>query len=251
MQSIDIQTLQGIRDRLLDHPIYRELNTPERVRVFMKHHVFAVWDFMSLLKRLQQLLTVTEVPWMPGKPAQYARFINEIVLGEETDEDGHGGYISHFDLYREAMEEAGADAGLMQRFLDSVRGGESVAQALEDVGIPASVREFVQFTMQLAMEGKPHEVAAAFFYGREDIIPDMFTHLVTEIKERGGSADRLLYYLNRHIELDGDSHGPLAEQLLLYLCNDDPNKIAEAKRVAEACLEKRIVLWNGVLEEIL
>ena len=247
--TMDIQTLQAIRDRLLEHAIYRELNTPERVRVFMKHHVFAVWDFMSLLKRLQQLLTVTEVPWMPDKQTQYARFINEIVLGEETDEDGRGGFISHFDLYIEAMEEAGADVGPIRRFLERVRGGD-VLQALEDAEIPASVREFVRFTMGIAMEGKPHEVAAAFFYGREDIIPDMFSHLVGEIKEKGGSADRLLYYLNRHIELDGDTHGPLAEQLLVHLCAGDPQKTAEAQRVAEQCLEKRIVLWNGVLEEV-
>ncbi|MCX7571094.1 DUF3050 domain-containing protein [Tumebacillus sp. DT12] len=250
MQSVDTQRLTSVRDRLLGHPIYKELNTPEKVRVFMKHHVFAVWDFMSLLKRLQQLLTVTTVPWMPGKETRYARFINEIVLGEETDEDGEGGYISHFDLYLQAMEQCGADTEPVKEFLAALEQGASVEHALEKAGMPESVHQFVSFTMDIAMNGKPHEVAAAFFFGREDIIPDMFGHLVGEIEQRGGEVDRLVYYLKRHIELDGDSHGPLAEQLLDHLCGGDPQKIAEAERTAEECLEKRIELWGGVLGEV-
>ncbi|MBL0386996.1 DUF3050 domain-containing protein [Tumebacillus sp. ITR2] len=250
MKTLDIQAMQETRDRLLEHEIYRELNTPDKVRTFMKHHVFAVWDFMSLLKRLQNLLTDVSVPWMPGKPTQYARFINEIVLGEETDEDGNGGFISHFDLYLEAMEQVGADVRPIQHFLQGVRDGQSVEKSFEEVGVPDSVSGFVTQTMQIALHGKPHEVAAAFFYGREDIIPDMFTHLVKDIQEQGQEVDRLVYYLNRHIELDGDSHGPLAEQLLKYLCGDDPAKLQEAMQTAQQCLETRIKLWQGVVDEV-
>ncbi len=244
------QTFERVRDSLLQHPVYQELTSAERVRAFMEHHVFAVWDFMSLLKRLQRELTVTTVPWMPGNEAQYARFINEIVLGEETDEDGQGGYISHFDLYIQAMEEAGADTSPIRSFLNRLEQGGSIAQALEAPEIPASVRQFVETTLEIAIDGKPHQVAAAFFFGREDIIPDMFTHLVRELEEGGKPTDRLLYYLKRHIELDGDEHGPLAERLLAYLCAGDLRREQEALETAERCLESRIKLWDGVREQL-
>ncbi|PWK04990.1 DUF3050 domain-containing protein [Tumebacillus permanentifrigoris] len=250
MKTLDIQNMQSIRDRLLEHDIYKELNTADKVRTFMKHHVFAVWDFMSLLKRLQQLLTDVNVPWMPGRETQYARFINEIVLGEETDEDGAGGYISHFDLYLQAMEQVGADTAPILNFLQEVREGKSIEDALTVVGVPESVRQFVSQTMHLALHGESHEVAAAFFYGREDIIPDMFTHLVRDIEGQGREVDRLVYYLHRHIELDGDSHGPLAGKLLQSLCGDDPEKLQAAVQTAEASLEARIRLWQGVVDDV-
>lgn len=250
MQSFDMQFVEGIRTRLLGHPMYKELDSADKVRVFMQHHVFAVWDFMSLLKRLQQLLTSTTVPWMPGKEATYARFINEIVLGEESDEDGHGGYVSHFDLYGQAMQQCGADLEPMRRFIGRLEHGMNVEDAVKASDIPESVQKFVTSTMDIAMNGKPHEVAAAFFFGREDIIPDMFTHLLQEMQQQGASTDRLVYYLNRHIELDGDTHGPLAEQLLAYLCAGDPVRIQEARATAERCLEDRIALWNGVWDEL-
>ncbi|MGZ4135691.1 MAG: DUF3050 domain-containing protein [Tumebacillaceae bacterium] len=250
MKTIEQDPLQVIRASLLAHPLYAELDAPEKVRIFMRHHVFAVWDFMSLLKRLQQLLTVTTVPWMPGKETTYARFINEIVLGEETDEDGEGGYISHFDLYLQAMKEVGADTSEMEEFLHRMEQGASVEEALRVTEMPESVRSFVQQTMRIVQTGGAHEVAAAFFFGREDIIPDMFTHLVREIEENGDSAKRLVYYLQRHIELDGDQHGPLAQRLLDYLCGDDPKRIEEAQQTAKQCLESRIRLWDGVVADV-
>lgn len=244
------ESTQLIREQLLKHPVYAQMNTPERVRVFMKHHVFAVWDFMSLLKKLQQSLTCVEVPWLPRKNPDYARFINEIVVGEETDENGEGGYISHFELYLRAMEEVGADTTPIHQYLELVRAGHDPIQALQQEYIPHTVAHFVKHSLELAMNGQPHEVAAAFFFGREDLIPDMFTTLINELEQNGTATDRLQYYLNRHIELDGDEHGPLAEKLLRSLCEDDPTKIEQADRVAQSALHARIRLWDGVLKEI-
>jgi hypothetical protein len=250
VNTMTLSTIHPIRDELLNHPVYRSMNTPERVRIFMKHHVFAVWDFMSLLKSLQRALTCVDIPWIPNPHAEYARFINEIVIGEETDEDGRGGFASHFELYLEAMEEAGADTSAILSYLERLRAGRDPLVALNHAGIPPSAADFVRMSLKLAIYGEPHEVASAFFFGREDLIPDMFTVLLRELEQKGTSAGRLRFYLNRHIELDGDEHGPLAEKLLAFLCGDDSSKIQQAEQVAAEALRARIRLWDGVLEEI-
>ncbi|MEW9670409.1 DUF3050 domain-containing protein [Ammoniphilus sp. 3BR4] len=250
MKTAEFTKFDAIRSELLSHPLYREMNSAERVKIFMKHHVFAVWDFMSLLKRLQQSVTSVSVPWMPYENPAYSRFINEIVLGEESDEDGRGGFASHFQLYLEAMEEAGADTKPVRQFIQDVLNGVPYEDALQVENIPLTVQNFVMYNLELAANGKTHEVAAAFFYGREDLIPEMFQSLLDALKAEGASNDRLEYYLRRHIELDGDQHGPLAERLLSDLCGDDEMKMQEAISVAEKSLRVRSVLWDGVLEEI-
>ena len=47
---------------LVAHPLYGAVRTREHIRIFMKHHVFAVWDFFTLLKRLQAEVTCVTVP---------------------------------------------------------------------------------------------------------------------------------------------------------------------------------------------
>lgn len=245
-----LQPLQTIQEELLRHPVYRSINSKENLYIFMQHHVFAVWDFMSLLKRLQNDLTCTTVPWIPRKDTLYARFVNEIVLGEETDKDDAGGYASHFELYLQAMNETGADTKAITRFIGALEAGMDPLEALRHAEVPVSVHEFVKHTLELASNGKTHEVAAAFFYGREDIIPDMFQSLVEELQQSGQTVKKLLYYLHRHIELDGDEHGPLAQKLLVHLCEDDQQKWAEAFETAKRSLQSRIQLWDGVFNEI-
>src|SRR5262245_17345533 len=100
--------LAPLRESLLNHPVYARLDRVEALRVFMQHHVFAVWDFMSLLKTLQQRLTCTQTPWVPPTNHVGCRLINEIVLGEESDEDGQGKFASHFELYLRSMQQCGA-----------------------------------------------------------------------------------------------------------------------------------------------
>lgn len=247
----NLEPLSAVREKLLAHPIYKEITTPERVKVFMKHHVFAVWDFMSLLKRLQRSVTGMDVPWFPYENPLFSRFINEIVVAEESDIDGKGGYISHFALYLEAMKECGTDAQAFQSFLKSLKNGLDYHKALEKNGnMRNSTKEFVLFNLDLATKGEVYEVAAAFFYGREGLIPEMFKPLVDSLMETGASSDRLVFYLNRHIEVDEEHHGPLAEKLLLELCQNDPEKVKKAYLIGERCLEARMRLWDGVLEEI-
>ena len=242
--------LAELRSRLLLHPMYASIDSLPRLQVFMREHVFAVWDFMSLLKRLQQLVTCCDVPWLPRPDPVSARFILEIVLGEESDEDGQGGYASHFDLYLQSMQELGSDTRPIQALLGTLQGGANAQSALKVTRALPTTREFVQFTLDVAQNGPPHAVAAAFFYGREDVIPEMFSRLVPSLQEQGQPIERLRHYLLRHIELDGDSHGPLAARLLYRLCGDDPGRRREAIQVAEQSLTHRIRLWDGILDSI-
>jgi Protein of unknown function (DUF3050) len=110
-------TVAPLREVLLNHPIYREVNSLNRLRKFMQQHVFAVRDFMSLVKRLQSELTSSRLPWTPPARAQIARFANEVVLGEESDLDPDGKPTSHFDLYLQAMDDIGADSTKMRSFI--------------------------------------------------------------------------------------------------------------------------------------
>lgn len=246
-----IEKLESIKNKLLSHPIYKEITTPERVKIFMKHHVFAVWDFMSLLKRLQRSVTCVEVPWFPYEKPLFSRLINEIVVAEESDVDGRGGFTSHFSLYLEAMDECGADSELFKSFEKSLKNGLDYQTALaENITIRSSIRDFVSFNLDLATNGELFEVAAVFFYGREGLIPEMFKPLVDSLIETGNASDRLVFYLNRHIEVDEDHHGPLAEKLFLELCENDPEKISRANLIGQKCLETRMKLWDGVLAEI-
>ena len=73
------------REKLLKHKLYSNIETIKDLQVFTENHVYAVWDFMSLLKALQIKLTCTKTPWVPNSNSQTAYLINEIVLAEETD----------------------------------------------------------------------------------------------------------------------------------------------------------------------
>ena len=244
-----LATTASIRSQLLQHPIYDQITQGQPLQTFMQHHVFAVLDFMWLLKRLQKDLCCTEIPWLPRQNSDLARFVNEIVLGEETDEDGQGGYCSHFEMYLQAMEDVGIPVGRIREFVRMISSGVSISSALHAVGTPDSVCRFVEFNYTVATEGTIAEVAAVFCFGREDIIPDMFQRLLSSFEIAGMKAPRLAYYIRRHIELDGDHHGPLTRRMVDLLC-DTPDTTALAMRTAERAISLRIQLWDGVLAEL-
>ena len=97
------------RQELLNHQAFTWIDDLEKVHVFMKNHVWAVWDFFVLLKGLQRACTSIGPYWVPKGNAEVRRLINEIVFGEESDLDQNGRAISHFELYVQAMDEAGAN----------------------------------------------------------------------------------------------------------------------------------------------
>jgi Protein of unknown function (DUF3050) len=235
------------RDRLLAHPVYARLTSKRAVQVFMEHHCYAVMDFMCLLKSLQQRLTVVAVPWFPPASADAARFINEIVLGEECDVAPDGGFISHYELYVRAMREAGADASRVEHLVELVRNYQHYRRALTQAKVPTAAATFVTDSVSICLTGKNHEVAAYFLFGRENLIPDMFRKIVERLRAGGETGlDGLLYYLDRHIEVDGGEHGPAAERLLIHLVGGEPRRWSEAQRAAERAIANRIKLWDAI-----
>jgi hypothetical protein len=253
MPEYDSDHLDSLRAALLDHPIYTHIVSIADLRRFMEDHVFAVWDFMSLLKRLQQDMTCVRVPWFPADNAKAARLINDIVIGEETDAGPDGSYVSHLALYLGAMRDIGASTRQFEKFRSLVLVGVPVEVALAQIGAPRHVQAFVAHTMTLANSGSTEEVLAAFFYGREDIIPEMFRRLLDTLYGASHNKDRLghfIYYIDRHIELDGDSHGPKGRELLEDLVMNSPYARERALRVACHSIKARIELWNGTLSKL-
>lgn len=242
------ELISPARRAVIEHPIYGALDTIDAIRAFQEHHVFAVWDFMSLLKSLQRTLTCVELPWVPAGPVGSRRLINDIVLVEESDERD-GGFISHFELYLEGMTQAGADISVINAFLSRVRARQPVLEALSQAGVPGPAAAFVGFTWNLIESAPIHVQAAAFAFGREDLIPDMFQQVV-DVNERVGSLGTFVDYLARHIQVDSEEHTPMAMQMVTDLCGDDDAKWAECADTVKLALAARARLWDGILAAI-
>jgi len=248
-----IETLKGsiepARQKVISHRLYENLSTMDAVVTFMEHHAFAVWDFMSLLKTLQGRLTCVEVPWVPSGSTSSRRLINDIVLVEESDELGNG-FISHFELYLDGMRQAGADTSRIDAFIGSLRAGQPVLASLKEAGVPGPAAEFVTTTWDFIEDAPVHCQAAAFAFGREDLIPEMFDQVAALNAELGGLST-FVDYLRRHIQVDSEEHTPMAMEMLADLCGDDSGKWAQCEEIVNLALAARMRLWDGILEKIL
>lgn len=235
------------QDRLARHPLFSELQSLSDLRAFMEWHVFAVWDFLSLLKRLQRDLTCVSLPWTPPANPRAARLINEIVLGEESDVMPDGGALSHFELYRAAMREVGADTACIDAFLDCLAQGVALEAAIARAGVPAPAASFMRATLRTAQQGTLDQVLGSFFHGRENVIPRMFAGLLAEWGITREAAPLFVYYLDRHIALDSEEHGPAAEALIAELVGEDVARQEALLSAALAALRQRGQFWDGLL----
>lgn len=245
------EALAPLRRRLGEHDVYVRLRDVGDIRVFSESHVYAVWDFMSLLKALQRNLTCVTVPWRPTADAQVARFVNEVVLDEETDVNEDGRAASHFELYLAAMKDLGADTGPALHFVNSVTDVASVTKVAADLSLSPGVRAFLAATFGAIATEQAHRIAAAFTFGREDLLPDVFLRILARAERQDGERfPKFEYYLRRHIELDGDEHGPIALKMVAQLCGDDDERWAEVTETAKEALSARIALWDEIAERL-
>ena len=241
------QTLGPQRESLLNHPIYDSISDLRHIQIFMEHHVFAVWDFMSLLKALQRCFGSFSVPWVDSGNAEAVRLLLEIAIDEECDVDAQGDYKSHFELYRAAMVEAGASTTAIDCFIKSISDSNDIDDGLIRANVPVSVRLFIQSTFAVIDRNDPVELAATFLFGREELLPDIFRQIVGNISNAdSGMLSQFVYYLERHIEVDGDQHYDAAKKLMESICGNDSEKWASAENAAIQALSNRGDLWNGI-----
>ena len=244
--------IQSHKDLLLHHSLYEKVKTIDDLHLFLENHIYAVWDFMSLLKALQQKLTCTTTPWFASSNPETRYLINEIVLAEESDLSFNGKRLSHFEMYVEAMQSCGANTKEVQAFLQKVVENKNIFITIKQSNLHSNIKSFLDFTFKIIEEGKTHKIAAAFTFGREDLIPNMFTAILKNFQKNFPETNlsELIYYFERHIELDTDEHGPMAMQMITELCKEDPIKWAEVEEIAIQSLEKRVGLWDAIEEKI-
>ncbi len=243
--------LVELKRTLRDHELYQLLSEIDDIKIFMEKHVYAVWDFMSLLKALQNKLTCVSLPWKPVKNAKTARFINEIVFGEESDLNEVGVPKSHFEMYLEAMQEVNADTTNVMNLINSITTLDDVNLHLTKANLKTAEKNFLDFTFRTIKTNEAHKIAAAFTFGREDLIPDMFIEIINQSSKQGkNNFPKLTYYLERHIEVDGDEHGPLSLEMISELCGESNEKWNDALEIAKNALTQRIYLWDEIAREI-
>ena len=147
------------------------------------------------------------------------------------------------------MRQAGAETRPIIKFVQKLEEGFkqreivrfNISEADEDC------LNFIRSTQKIINRGKTHEIAAAFTFGREDLIPDMFTSLVKKLyKEHPSELSAFVYYLDRHIELDGDEHGPMALKMIHNLCKNDNQKWQEVEDVSIEALRARLTFWDSI-----
>ncbi len=246
------KTIEPLRQQIMNHKVYSVIKDIDDLKVFMQYHVYAVWDFMSLLKTLQNNLTCTTVPWFPKGSADTRHLINEIVVGEESDIDLNGIRKSHFELYIDAMKQCGAETSQIEIFLEELKKTRNFKAAFASAQTPVEAKDFVDFTFHIIDSDKYYLQSAIFTFGREDLIPGMFVSIVNDIHSNfPDSIEIFKYYLERHIEVDGDHHSHLALQMTANLCGENQAFWDQSEKATIASLQKRINLWDGAYREIL
>ncbi len=244
--------IKSLRDKLLNHRLYSNIERIEDLQIFTENHIYAVWDFMSLLKALQIKLTCTKTPWVPNNNSQTAYLINEIVLAEETDVNQLGERKSHYELYIDAMIDIGAKIEFPTKNINEIASSKNVFASIDNLELHKNIKEFLRFTFSVIEEGKPHKIAAIFTFGRENLIPNMFNEILREFEKNIKDKDisKLIYYFERHIELDEDEHGPMALEMVSMLAENDQKKWDEIEKISIEALEKRILLWDAINDQL-
>jgi len=245
------EELLPLREKLKHHPVYKSIDRLEDIQSFMEQHVFAVWDFMSLLKQLQNLLSCNAIPWRPSGYPKASRLINEIVWGEESDINRKGEPMSHFEMYLEAMRSLNANTHQIDQLIFELNSGKTISEILETTSYPPHIKNFLKFTFEVVDSEQAHIIAAVFTFGREDLIPDMFIEIIKNLKNpEGVDLSDLIYYFERHIEVDSGEHGPMALEMIKQLCGEDTDYWEEALHYSKQALRLRIELWDGILASL-
>ena len=241
--------LDDLKNKITAHPLFANKLEPKHICKFMESHIFAVWGFMSILKSLQKMITPNNLPWMPNKNTKngLVNFVNEIILCEESDYIEGIGFVSHFEIYLLAMKNMGAKTDQLDKLTSRIIEKGYNKKYIDDVDASAEVKSFLKYDLEVSMNGTLPEIIGAFTLGREKVIPNMFSYILPAIEETSASK-YLITYLERHIDIDGDRHGPLSMKLLNASC--DKKQLSLAYAAAIKSLELRLLVWDRIHEDI-
>jgi len=241
--------VKKLMQEVQEHPVFSALDDKYALSVFMSHHVFAVWDFMTLVKSVQSFVAPCTIPWIPNSETSVVKAINEIVLSEESDVDIAGtGSCSHFELYLDAMRELEIPVGHITHFIELVQ-NQGITKASAELPKSPST-QFINKTFNTISSQNPIVISCWFAYGREKIIPGMFSSVLNRLGIARKQAPHFYYYLERHTELDGGEHSHFAQQLVDHFCEQDESRIEIAQVACKEAIKARILFWDGVLKAI-
>ena len=258
--------LKNLKQKVFTHKLYQNITSIQDIKIFMYMHVFAVWDFMSILKSLQNHLTNINIPWTPTKNTISRRLINEIVLYEESDFDENNNTMSHFEIYLQTMKKLNVNTKNIDQTIENVKqiqknnidskinNNNSILykNMISNINIPIEIKEFLNFTFDTIYSNQLHKIASIFTFGRENIIPDMFINIVSNIsKNTQIDLSSLLYFLNRHIDLDQNLHGPMSLYMIVDICQNDEEKYNQVIQIAKQSLQKRLKLYDSINQAII
>ena len=119
--------------------------------------------------------------------------------------------------------------------------------ALVAASASQSIRHFVNRMINTVTNGSLYRVPGSFFHGREPIIPRMSEGLLRERHIDEDEAPVFVYYLKRHIELDGDNHGPAAKTIIKHVTQNRPNELRQLYLAALDAMNDRI----GFLDDLI
>ena len=239
-----------LKNKIYKHKLFHKNLETKHIRYFMESHIFSVWGFMSILKSLQYSLSRNSLPWVPTENTRngLTSFINEIVLSEESDYIEGIGYVSHFEIYLEAMKEIGADNSKILKLIDCINREGSAYNVINNLDILDEVKDFIRFDLDTALSGDLPKIIGSFTLGREKVIPNMFEHIVQSVAD-ASATNKFTTYLNRHIDIDGDRHGPLSAKLLDKLCCSDKN-LKVAYQAGIDSLNLRLKVWDKISDNM-
>ena len=241
--------LNDLKQKITTHPLFANKLEREHICKFMESHIFAVWGFMSILKSLQKMITPNNLPWIPNRNTKngLVNFVNEIILCEESDFIEGIGYISHFEIYLLAMKHIGAETDQLDKLTSKISDKGYSEKYIDDIDASDEVKSFLKHDLDVSINGTLPEIVGAFTLGREKVIPNMFSYILPAIEE-SSSSHHLITYLKRHIDIDGDRHGPLSMKLLDVSCNKEQLNLAYAAAIKS--LDLRLLVWDKVFSDI-
>ena len=239
-----------LKKSLNSHILFHSRLDRQQLSLFMESHIYAVWGFMSLLKSLQKCVTPNDIPWIPNINTSngLVSFINEIVSSEESERFSKNKYLSHFEIYLMAMKRLGASTIEINRLLNKCKKNTFSQKMIDDLSISPAAKKFLKHDIKISLSNSPPKIIGCFALSREKIIPDMFKYILNVI-EPTDTNKILRKYLELHISIDSDRHGPLSKKLLNKICVSKKDKI-DAYYEANNSIRYRLKVWDSVAKEL-